>query len=51
MAPGTRDDGAMTQRAWDADGAAEEVEHHLRGLRYMGRLACGASSARFTQAS
>ena len=38
-------------RAWDADGAAPEVEHHLRGLRYMGRLACGASSARITQAS
>ena len=38
-------------RAWDADGAAQEVEHQLSGLRYMGRLACGASSARFTQAS
>jgi len=38
-------------RAWDADGAAREMEHHLRGLHYMGRLACGASSARMTEAS
>lgn len=27
-------------RAWDADAAAWEMEHHLRGLRYMERLAC-----------
>jgi hypothetical protein len=33
-------------RACDADGAAREVERHLRGLQFMGRLACGASSAR-----
>src|ERR1700683_1996029 len=31
-------------RAWDAEGAAREMEHHLRGLHYMGRLTCGASS-------
>jgi GntR family transcriptional repressor for pyruvate dehydrogenase complex len=37
-------------RAWDADGAAREMEHHLRGLHYMGRLACGASSAGMTRA-
>ena len=36
-------------RAWDADGAAREMEHHLKGLRYMGRLAYGASPARITQ--
>ena len=28
-------------RARDADGAAHEMEHHLRGLHYMRRLACG----------
>ena len=33
-------------RAWDADGAAREMEHHLKGLHYMGRLACGASTPR-----
>lgn len=38
-------------RAWDADGAAREMERHLKGLHYMGRLACGASSARITRAS
>ena len=38
-------------RAWDADGAAREMEQHLKGLHYMGRLACGASSARITRAS
>jgi GntR family transcriptional repressor for pyruvate dehydrogenase complex len=27
--------------ARDADGAAREMEHHLTGLRYMGRLARG----------
>jgi GntR family transcriptional regulator, transcriptional repressor for pyruvate dehydrogenase complex len=32
-------------RAWDADGAAQEVERHLAGLHYMGRVACGAVSA------
>ena len=29
-------------RARDADSAAREVEHHLGGLHYMGRLACRA---------
>jgi hypothetical protein len=38
-------------RTWDADGAAREMEHHLRGLHYMGRLACGASPARITRTS
>ena len=38
-------------RAWDADGAAREMEHHLKGLHYMGRLACGARPAMVTQAS
>ena len=36
-------------RAWDADGAASEMEHHLKGLHYMGRLAYGAHPARITQ--
>jgi len=36
-------------RAWDADGAAREMEHHLKGLHYMGRLACGAGPARITR--
>ena len=38
-------------KACDADGAAREMEHHLKGLRYMGRLAGRASSARITRAS
>lgn len=38
-------------RAWDADGAAREMEHHLKGLHYMGRLAYGASPARITRVS
>jgi len=38
-------------RAWDADAAAREVQHHLRGLRYMERLACGAGSSRISRAS
>ncbi|HXO23331.1 MAG TPA: FCD domain-containing protein [Streptosporangiaceae bacterium] len=38
-------------KAWDADGAAREMERHLRGLHYMGRLACGASSAGIARAS
>jgi GntR family transcriptional regulator, transcriptional repressor for pyruvate dehydrogenase complex len=38
-------------RAWDADGAAREVERHLAGLHYMGRLACGAGSGRISRAS
>jgi len=38
-------------RAWDADGAVREMEQHLKGLHYMGRLACGASFARITRAS
>jgi len=29
-------------RACDVDSAAREMEHHLRGLHFMGRLACGA---------
>jgi DNA-binding GntR family transcriptional regulator len=37
--------------ARDADGAAREMEHHLRGLHYMGRLACGAGPARTTRPS
>jgi hypothetical protein len=38
-------------RAWDADAAAREMEHHLRGLHYMGRLACRAGSSTTSQAS
>ena len=38
-------------RARDADGAAREVERHLGGLHFMGRLACGAGSGRISQAS
>jgi GntR family transcriptional regulator, transcriptional repressor for pyruvate dehydrogenase complex len=38
-------------RAWDADAAAREMERHLRGLHYMGRLACGSRSARIARAS
>jgi len=38
-------------RAWDAAGAALEMQHHLEGLRYMERLACGADPARMTRAS
>jgi DNA-binding GntR family transcriptional regulator len=38
-------------RTWDADGAAREVEHLLKGLHYMGRLAGGASSARIIRVS
>jgi len=38
-------------RAWDADGAAREVERHLGGLHYMGRVACGAGSGRISRAS
>ena len=38
-------------RAWDADGAAREVERHLGGLHYMGRVACGAGSSRISRAS
>ena len=60
MAVGPRADGIILSsrrrllrelRAWDADGAAREMEHHLKGLHYMGRLACGASPARITRAS
>jgi hypothetical protein len=25
------------------------MEHHLKGLHYMGRLACGANPARITR--
>ena len=35
----------------DADGAAREMEHHLTGLRYMGRLARGTISGTTTVAS
>jgi DNA-binding GntR family transcriptional regulator len=38
-------------RAWDADGAAREVERHLGGLHYMGRVAGGAGSPAISQAS
>lgn len=38
-------------RACDADGAAREMEHHLEGLHYMGRLARGAGSAWIPRAS
>jgi GntR family transcriptional repressor for pyruvate dehydrogenase complex len=38
-------------RALDADGAAREMERHLRGLHYMGKLACGGSSPRIARAS
>jgi hypothetical protein len=37
--------------ARDADGAAREVEGHLAGLHFMGRLACGAGSGRVSRAS
>jgi hypothetical protein len=32
--------------AWDADGAAREVERHLGGLHYMGRVARRVSAVR-----
>src|SRR5580700_4693388 len=35
----------------DADGAAREMEHHLTGLRYMGRLARGTMPGSTTAAS
>lgn len=38
-------------RAWDADAAAWEMEHHLSSLRYMERLACGAGSSTISRAS
>jgi GntR family transcriptional regulator, transcriptional repressor for pyruvate dehydrogenase complex len=38
-------------RACDADGAAREVERHLGGLQFMGRLACGADFAEISEAS
>ena len=38
-------------RTRDADGAAREIEHHLIGLHYMGRLARGTISGRTTPAS
>jgi DNA-binding FadR family transcriptional regulator len=38
-------------RAWDPDGAAMEMRHHLEGLRFMERLARGAGPARTTRAS
>ena len=39
-------------RAWDADGAAREVERHLEVLHFIGRVvACGADSGRLSRAS
>jgi GntR family transcriptional regulator, transcriptional repressor for pyruvate dehydrogenase complex len=39
-------------RAWDADGAAREVERHLEVLHFIGRVvACGAGSGRLSRAS
>ena len=38
-------------QAWDADGAAREMEQHLKCLQFMGRLVGGASSARIPRAS
>jgi DNA-binding GntR family transcriptional regulator len=38
-------------RAWDADAAVREVERHLCGLNYMGRVACGAGPGRISRAS
>lgn len=32
-------------RTQDADGAGRETEHHLRGLRYMWRLATGSAGS------
>ena len=54
MAVGPRADGIILSsrrrllrhlKTRDADGAAREMEHHLTGLRYMGRLARGTTSA------
>ena len=36
---------------WDADGAAREVERHLGGLHYMGRVARGSGSPAMSWAS
>jgi len=36
---------------WDAEGAAREMEQHLKCLHFMGRLAGGASSATIPPAS
>jgi GntR family transcriptional regulator, transcriptional repressor for pyruvate dehydrogenase complex len=39
-------------RAWDADGAAREVERHLGVLHFIGCVvACGADSGRISRAS
>ena len=38
-------------RARNADGAAREVERHLGGLHFMGRVACGAGSSTISRAS
>jgi DNA-binding GntR family transcriptional regulator len=38
-------------RAWDADGAAREVERNLRVLHYMGRVAGGAGSGGISRAT
>jgi GntR family transcriptional regulator, transcriptional repressor for pyruvate dehydrogenase complex len=57
MAVGPRADGIILSsrrrllrhlRTRDADGAAREMEHHLTGLRYMGRLARGTISGSTT---
>ncbi|HWN62448.1 MAG TPA: FCD domain-containing protein [Streptosporangiaceae bacterium] len=60
MAVGPRADGIILSsrrrllrhlKLRDADGAAREMEHHLTGLRYMGRLARGTISDTVTVAS
>jgi DNA-binding FadR family transcriptional regulator len=60
MAVGPRADGIVLSsrrrllrhlKLRDADGAAREMEHHLTGLRYMGRLARGTISATTTVAA
>jgi DNA-binding GntR family transcriptional regulator len=38
-------------KAWDADGAAREVERNLRVLHYMGRVACGTGSGGISRAT
>jgi hypothetical protein len=38
-------------RAWDADGAAREVERRLGSLHYVGRVAGGAGSGSISRAS
>ena len=38
-------------RAGDADGAAAEMEQHLRRLHFMGRLACSSGASEASEAS